>query len=272
MKIERLLLLVFLLGLAACGSQTEEETATPVESTNQVAPGPGGMMGRGMGPGSGMMARHSAPIPQEYDGLTNPVAATEESLARGEEIFTTYCVTCHGEGGMGDGPGSANLDPAPPPIAHTSQMLGDDYLFWRVSEGGAMAPFNSAMPAWKDTLEEQARWDVINYIRALGSGQVMPGRGGAVFDPQAEAAQRAEMLAQAVDQEVITRAEADLFGRVHGMMDERMAGGMGGMTGTANEVRTAVLTELVNDGRITQAQADSFNETHDKLVEAGLMQ
>jgi hypothetical protein len=34
-------------------------------------------------------------------------------------------------------------------------MMGDDHLFWRISEGGV--PFNTAMPAWKDTLDEQAR-------------------------------------------------------------------------------------------------------------------
>lgn len=30
-----------------------------------------------------------------------------------------------------------------------------------------MEPFNSAMPAWKETLDEGERWDVINYIRSL---------------------------------------------------------------------------------------------------------
>lgn len=128
-----------------------------------VGPGPG----RGMGPGSGMMARHQATVPPDYAGVTNPVPATEESLARGEETYSAYCETCHGAGGLGNGPAGENLDPAPAPIAHTSQMLGDDYLYWRISEGGAMEPFNSAMPAWKETLDEQERWDVINYIRAL---------------------------------------------------------------------------------------------------------
>jgi hypothetical protein len=49
-------------------------------------------------------------------------------------------------------------------------MLGDDMLYWRISEGGAAAPCNSTMPAWKDSLEEQARWDLVNCVRALGRG------------------------------------------------------------------------------------------------------
>ena len=33
-----------------------------------------------------------------------------------------------------------------------------------------MAPFNSAMPAWETGLSETERWQVIAYIRSLGSG------------------------------------------------------------------------------------------------------
>lgn len=174
-----LIALLLLIGalLVACDteSETEAETETQeqaeTEAESRPERGMGQGMGRGMGermgPNSGMRERHRAPIPSAYAGRTSPVEATEASLARGEEIYTTYCETCHGAGGMGDGAAGENLDPPPAPIAHTSQMLGDDYLFWRISEGGSMEPFNSAMPAWKETLDEGERWDVINYIRSL---------------------------------------------------------------------------------------------------------
>jgi mono/diheme cytochrome c family protein len=265
------LFLLFVILLAACGGMdgmnTETETAV---SDNPTAQSSGmGMMGQGMG--NGMMARHQATIPEEYAGLTNPVAADEESLARGAEIYTTYCVVCHGEGGMGDGTGAANLDPAPAPIAHTSRMLGDDYLYWRVSAGGSHDPFNSAMPAWESAFDETARWDVINYIRALGSGDVVPGGMGMRFDPAAEAAQRADMLKTAVTDGVLTQTEADIFDTVHGFMDELMAGETP-MSGSMGQNQDAMLSELVAADKITQAQADSFNTVHDRLLEAGLMQ
>ena len=72
---------------------------------------------------------------------------------------------------MGDGPTGETLDLPPAAIAHTSQMMGDDYLYYRVSEGGAAEPFISSMPAWKGVLDEEARWDVINYVRALDGGE-----------------------------------------------------------------------------------------------------
>ncbi len=191
--------LIFVLALSACGANEAAPAAADAASTaaptavTEAAPSTGnGMMGMGggmMGGGNSMMARHSAPIPADYKGLSSPVAADEASLERGAQQYTTLCATCHGDGGMGDGPAGAALDPAPSAIAHTSQMMGDDYLFWRISEGGAFDPFNSTMIAWKPVLSEEQRWDVINYMRALGTGQVQPGMGmgGAAFDPASRA-------------------------------------------------------------------------------------
>ena len=281
-SVARLILIMLLLGvlLVACGGDEESEgepqaeapevEATAISESEDTGPG----MGPGMGPGGGMMERHSATVPEAYAGLTNPVAASEESLEAGGEIYTTYCATCHGDGGMGDGPAGQGLDPAPAAIAHTSQMLGDDYLFWRISEGGAMDPFNSAMPAWKGPLTEEERWHVINYVQALGSGEVMPGRmmGGEMYDPEAEAAQRAEMLAEAVETEVITQEEADVFVDVHAAMDELMAEGVSRAAGGMAEMQQALMNQLVNDGALTEEQVEIFNDVHDRLLEAGLMQ
>lgn len=139
--------------------------------------------------------------------------------------------------------------------------------------GGTEAPFNSAMPSWKATLDEEAQWDAINYIRALGSGEVMPERrmGGATFDPAQELKQRSEMLAQAVEQGVITQAEADTFNEVHGAMDERMGEQMPA-SGTMDEREASMVADLVSAGKITQEQADAFSDIHNRLIEAGLMQ
>jgi mono/diheme cytochrome c family protein len=229
----------------------------------------------GMGPGSGMMARHHAQIPEAYAGLANPVPAGEESLARGAEIYNQYCASCHGDGGMGDGPAGAQLDPLPAPIAHTTRMLGDDYLFWRISEGGAHEPFSSAMPRWQDVLDDTDRWDVINYIRALGSGQVMPGRGprsGATFDPQLEAQRHAQMAADGVAQGVLTQEEADTFLAVHIEMDRLMAEDMPGMMGGMDSMQQQMLDQLTAGGVITAQEAATFKDAHEKLLAAGLMQ
>lgn len=272
---------VFLLLLATgCALDDENEPDADVAEATAAAVGetePGGMMpgmGMGMGRSSGMMERHQAPIPEDYAGLASPVEATEASLDRGAELYVTYCATCHGDGGMGDGPTGAQLDPAPAPIAQTSQMMGDDYLFWRISEGGAMEPFNSAMPAWKGVLDEGQRWHVINYVRALGAGTIMPRAmmGGAMFDPAAQQGQLATMLEAAVEQDIITQAEADTFMEVHTAIDSLMATGVSRAAGNMAAMEQALLNQLVNNGEITAEQAATFNQVHDKLIEAGLMQ
>jgi mono/diheme cytochrome c family protein len=283
-----LILMALALTLAACGAGTEDSdsdstaSVTPAGETAALAePAPtatvasqGLGQGHRMGAGGGMMGRHHISVPAPYAGLTNPVKADQVSLDRGAEQYSTLCASCHGDGGMGDGPAGANLDPAPAPVAHTSQMLGDDLLFWRISEGGLEEPFGSAMPAWKDSLDEETRWDLVNYMRALGQGQVQPQQavGGAAFDPDAEQAHRAEMLAEAVQQGVINQEEAEVFDSVHGAMDDLIAAGGEQRLGGMGQMRDTLTEALVEAGTITQEQADAFNEIHDRLELAGLME
>ncbi|NHZ71786.1 MAG: c-type cytochrome [Aquificales bacterium] len=270
-----ILLASSILLLAGCGSaetgSVEPVAAQPAANNEQG----NGFMGMGNGMGGGMMSRHHAVIPEEYAGFTNPISADEASIERGGEIYTAQCASCHGDGGVGDGPAGVNLDPAPANIAHTSQMLGDDYMYWRISEGGAMAPFNSTMISWKSILEEDDRWDVINYVQALGSGGVTPGQhmGGAAFDPAVEAAKQEEMLAEAVAQGVITEAESAVFAEAHETVDGQMMQNRdAGMSGSMDDMMADVLAGLVESGELTQAQADTFLSVHDRLAEAGLMQ
>jgi len=219
-----------------------------------------------------MLPRHHATVPSEYTGLTNPIPADSASLERGGNLYAKNCASCHGDGGMGDGPAASALDPAPAPVAHSSQMLADDYLFWRISEGGA--PFGTSMPAWK-TLDEEARWDMINYMRALGTGAVGPASsmGGEIYDPEVQAAQQAELLAQAVEQGVITQSESDTFDFVHTAVEryrlehpEIINSGE-----DAAERESAILAALVDSQTISQNEADAFTDIHDRLGASGLM-
>ncbi len=126
--------------------------------------GPGGMM-------NCSMARHYQAmrigIPAPYAGMRNPLAPTQETLEAGKKHFLSHCASCHGEQGYGDGPAALALNP-PPPNLHGVLRRGtarDDYLMWTISEGGKA--FGSAMPAYKETLSEEARWQIIHFLRNL---------------------------------------------------------------------------------------------------------
>jgi len=98
----------------------------------------------------------------------SPLAYEAASITEGEKLYATNCAICHGRGGKGDGPGGAGL-PKPPAdltAAHTGQHTAGD-LFWWITHGILAA----GMPPFGETLSEDQRWDLINFLRALASGQ-----------------------------------------------------------------------------------------------------
>lgn len=107
--------------------------------------------------------------PEEFASLENPFVDDREAIETGEELYQAYCASCHGPEGAGDGPAAESLEPKPATLSDGMMMnaLSDGYLFWRVSQGGQMEPFNSAMPAWETGLTETQRWQIISYVRTL---------------------------------------------------------------------------------------------------------
>lgn len=102
-----------------------------------------------------------APVPAEYAGKTSPLGA--DAAGKGAEIFQTNCEMCHGAQGHGDGPASGSLDPKPKNLAVLQESVGDDYLFWRISEGKP----GTSMVAWKNILSEEQIWQAVSFIRSL---------------------------------------------------------------------------------------------------------
>lgn len=253
------ILITLLILLAGCASPAASPTATE-PSTNGDSASQAAMPGMDHGSMSGMMMRHHADVPEEYAGLTSPTI-DDAGLGRGQENYALLCASCHGELGLGDGPAAAALDPAPAPIGHTAQMLSDDHVFWRVSEGGA--GFESAMPAWKDVLDEQQRWEVIAYVRQLGQDS-------AAVIATAQAARQADMLAQALAQGVLTEAEVQAFQTVHDHLEAYMLT-HADLAGSMDTREAAALLALVDAGTVTAAQVQAFKAAHDKLAQSGLM-
>lgn len=93
----------------------------------------------------------------------NPVAADAASLAAGAKVWGAECESCHGSKGLGDGVGVKDLDKKPEPLGPLLATQADGELFWKVTEG------KKPMPSFATKLSEPDRWNVVNYMRALGA-------------------------------------------------------------------------------------------------------
>ena len=92
----------------------------------------------------------------------NPVAITDASLARGREVYTKECASCHGDTGRGDGSGVKDLEVKPHDWSG-GHLAGDTdgTLFWKITEG------RKPMPSFAENYSDEDRWNVINYLRKI---------------------------------------------------------------------------------------------------------
>jgi mono/diheme cytochrome c family protein len=101
--------------------------------------------------------------PDDAKKMKNPIPPTQETLAEAEQLFTDNCVLCHGEKGLGDGPGAKTIKVKPANFTDAKMMAmeTDGSLFWKMTTG------RGPMPSWKDTLSDKERWELVGYIRKL---------------------------------------------------------------------------------------------------------
>jgi mono/diheme cytochrome c family protein len=109
----------------------------------------------------------------------SPTGFTAATIVDGRASFAQNCVSCHGAGGAGDGPAAKGL--AVPPADLTAGHLwmhSDGELFWWIGHGMVSPEGAQVMPGFAATLDEDARWAVIDYIRAHNAGNARKMNGG----------------------------------------------------------------------------------------------
>lgn len=100
-------------------------------------------------------------VPASARKLQNPVPATEAALNEGQQNYAKHCKSCHGVNGDGNGERASELSEMPSDFTDAHDMNGvtDGELFWKITEG------HRPMPAFKDKLTDQERWELVDYIR-----------------------------------------------------------------------------------------------------------
>jgi mono/diheme cytochrome c family protein len=98
--------------------------------------------------------------------LINPLPRTPEVLAKGRQVFTLRCATCHGPLANGVSTLGAAYG-AKPANLQAPQFLAypDGKIVWTIVNG------KNAMPSQAADLDPEERWAVVHYVRALQRAQ-----------------------------------------------------------------------------------------------------
>lgn len=100
--------------------------------------------------------------PKTASNLINPFKGNEKATAEGKQIFNQMCVICHGMQGKGNGIAGVTLKPKPANFLAINVINETDgEIFWKLTEG------KSPMASYKEMLNENQRWQLVNYIRNL---------------------------------------------------------------------------------------------------------
>ena len=98
------------------------------------------------------------------DLTVNPFPITADGLARGAELYNTFCAICHGEAGDGNGWIYEN---GAYPAAPRNFLVQE----WVDTSAGvyyhAFMYGKNVMGAYKDKVNYEERWQIIHHIRAL---------------------------------------------------------------------------------------------------------
>jgi mono/diheme cytochrome c family protein len=101
--------------------------------------------------------------------VAQPPSSPSEAVSVGRDAFVRYCSACHGEGGRGDGPAAATLQPPPADLTRIAQRRGGHFPVAEITayidgRRGVRAHGSQEMPVWGERFGEMLEGD------ALGEG------------------------------------------------------------------------------------------------------
>jgi mono/diheme cytochrome c family protein len=166
----KLLGLVIVLGLTSLAlvlpsfGQAESDSNQTNRSTNRADPVPATRQPDPQATPD--FSKNTWNLPKDADKTKNPVEATEESIAKGKELFMGKegnCIFCHGEKGSGNEENMAQLRRMPADLSDHERMpkLSDGEIFWKITKG-----IPGIMPS-REGLTEEERWQLVNFVRTL---------------------------------------------------------------------------------------------------------
>ncbi|MBI3771344.1 MAG: c-type cytochrome [Gammaproteobacteria bacterium] len=102
---------------------------------------------------------------EQINDVVSYLEVVTDPVGRGEVVFKTNCVLCHGV--KGDGKGRASVLFDPPPANLTKSDKNDDYKRMIITMGGKAMGRSEVMPIWGQQISPQQIDDVVAYLRTI---------------------------------------------------------------------------------------------------------
>ena len=88
-----------------------------------------------------------------------------DPVRRGEVVYKTNCILCHGINGDGKGRAAGMFRPAPADLVHSTR--DDAYKLEIIRRGSKAMARSSGMPPWEGMLSKIELHDLIEYLRTI---------------------------------------------------------------------------------------------------------
>ena len=110
-----------------------------------------------------------------------PLTARAQNVVEGKKLYVSYCATCHGETGKGDGMAARSLPVKPADHTNGTVMnqFSDQFLYDIISKGGSAVGKSSFMPSWGSSIDEKQVRDLVAYVRSIADPPYKAGKPGA---------------------------------------------------------------------------------------------
>lgn len=102
---------------------------------------------------------------EQINDVVEYVAIVKNQVSRGEVVYKTNCILCHGV--KADGKGRASVLFDPPPADLTKSDKNDEYKKMIITLGGKAMARSEVMPIWGEQLSEQQIDDVVVYLSTI---------------------------------------------------------------------------------------------------------
>ncbi len=102
---------------------------------------------------------------EQINDVVAYLSVISDRVGRGEVVFNTNCILCHGVKGDGKGRAAGFYDPPPANLSKSNK--NEDYMRSIITLGGKAMGRSAAMPVWGEQISAEEIEDVLVYVRKV---------------------------------------------------------------------------------------------------------